>query len=124
VGDKESLENALTGSGGEAVSGVRSSVRNWRAKQNMSANVYLIDIEFLFCFKPGYASLRVNPASAPLLKPKMFQWMHDEVVKVHSRADRRDPARGDRRLESAPHLHRGLTQAASRGAVVVISSLT
>ena len=34
VGDKESLENALTGSGGEAVSGVRSSVRKWRTRHD------------------------------------------------------------------------------------------
>ncbi|WP_449409267.1 recombinase family protein [Methylobacterium komagatae] len=34
VGDKESLENALTDSGGEAVTGVRSSVRKWRTRHD------------------------------------------------------------------------------------------
>ncbi|MFF8802643.1 MULTISPECIES: hypothetical protein [unclassified Methylobacterium] len=34
VGDKESLENALTGSGGEVVSSVRSSVRKWRTRHD------------------------------------------------------------------------------------------
>jgi acetyl/propionyl-CoA carboxylase alpha subunit len=31
VGDKENLKTALTGAGGSAVPGVRSSVRKWRA---------------------------------------------------------------------------------------------
>lgn len=31
VGDRENLEAALTGAGGSAVLGVRSSVRKWRA---------------------------------------------------------------------------------------------
>lgn len=46
IGDKESLETALTGADGTAVHGVRSSVRKWRALREGSTRRYERDFAF------------------------------------------------------------------------------